>query len=273
MSEMKDTDTSAKNAEALYRKEGEPESTPAPTIKRRRWPIVLTTGTFLAVAGGGIGAIWFFSAAFADITARATFVVGSAINLFIFLAIVAQACIYWAQRGIMNRQWEAMQEGLAETRKAMRYSQSAYITVKAIDATKFIVGENIEVAVIFTNNGNTPAYNVDTYSRGGAREEPFSFARDEIKTGFQHGIHSKGILAPDDVMTQVFGTDIPLTISNLARLKRKPYHAWGVIFYQDIFKRDRWTQFCYVWREKREWGDERGVFEICADCNKTDDQE
>jgi hypothetical protein len=222
------------------------------------------------------------------------------LNLALFAAVLIQAGIYWkqlremrktlavldrqaktqetqsetmqGQLDAMERQEGVMRDSLAETRKSMRYAQSAYITVKAIDATKFSVGEKIEVTVIYSNSGNTPAYNVDTYSRGESREEPFSFIRDEIATGFQHGVHSKGILAPRDDMAQVFGTDIPLTIGALAGLRTKPYHAWGVIFYQDIFKRDRWTQFCYVYREKREWTGEKGHFEICADCNKTDDQ-
>jgi hypothetical protein len=123
MSEIKDASTSDERAKALHRKEGGPDPTPAPIIKRRRWPVVLTTGTLLAGAGGGIGAIWFFSSVFADLTARATFVVGSAINLFIFLAIVAQACIYWGQRSTMNEQAKVMREGLKETRNLLRQNE------------------------------------------------------------------------------------------------------------------------------------------------------
>jgi membrane protein implicated in regulation of membrane protease activity len=222
-----------------------------------------------------------------NLSERVKFFTVNALSLLVLLVIAVQTYIYRRQWEVIERQekvmqeqseamkgqLEAMRESLTETRKSMRYSQAAYITVKAIDATTFIVGEKIEVTIIFTNDGNTPAYNVDTYSRGGGRKEPFSFARDEIKTDFPHGVPSKGILAPHDVVTQVFGTDMRLTTSDLARMRRTPYHAWGVVFYQDIFKRDRWTQFSYVWREKREWGDDRGVFEICADCNRTDDQE
>jgi hypothetical protein len=164
---------------------------------------------------------------------------------------------------------EATARSIETAEKTTIYAQRAYITVKSISMTKFIVGEPVEVTIIFVNSGNTPAYKVNTYSRGGPREEPFRFSVAEIKhEGSQHGTHSKGILAPlGDTTTQVFSSGFPLTDDGLKLTKTKPYHAWGVVFYQDIFKRDRWTQFCYVWRP------DEGGFHICPECNETDDQE
>ncbi|HEV7796934.1 MAG TPA: hypothetical protein VGO73_02165, partial [Pyrinomonadaceae bacterium] len=121
----------------------------------------------------------------------------------------------------------------------------------------------------YVNSGTTPAYNVNTYSQGGPRAEPFTFSITEIvNDDFQHGVYSKGILGPyGDTSKQVIESRFPLAEQGIEMLRTKPYHAWGVVFYQDIFKRDRWTQFCYVWRPETE------VFEICSDCNRTDDQE
>jgi hypothetical protein len=236
----------------------------------RGWLLPLAvTGGVVGIGGAGFWWLLWASRAFDSVTDALTFLTGGTFTLALLLVALVQACVYWSQRGIMRQQWQAMQEGLAETRKAMRYGQSAYITVQGIEITQFVVGQPIEVTVIFTNSGITPAYDVNFYSRGGPRSDPFTFsASDIVNDAFQHGVFSQGILAPHGGTTkQIFGSRFPLDEQGIELIRTKPYHAWGVVFYQDIFKRDRWTQFCYRWRP------DIRVFEICADCNKTDDQE
>jgi hypothetical protein len=215
-----------------------------------------------------IAAIWVFIALlltsifWPNLTDRTKFFTGNFFNLVIAFAVIAQVIV-------TRKQWIAMQDSLKESRRATRYSQSAYVTVGGIAMTKFAVGELMEVTIVFSNSGNTPAYDIDTYSRAGPRKEPFQFTIQEMReSGAEHGVASKGILAPNgDSTRQVFSSRFPLTEEGIEVLKDRPYHAWGVVFYRDIFKRQRWTQFCYVWRPLVK------DFEICGDCNKTDDQE
>lgn len=217
-----------------------------------------------------VAAIWVFIALllvsifWPSLTERTKFFTGNFFNLVIAFAVIAQVLV-------TRKQWIAMQDSLAESRRATLYAQSAYITVAGITMTKFNVGELIEVTIVFTNSGNTPAYNINTYTKAGTRKEPFQFTIQEVvnvNSRETSGIASSGILAPNgDSTKQVIQSRIPLTQASFHLLKVQPYHAWGVVSYQDIFKRERWTQFCYVWRpEVRD-------FEICGDCNKTDDQE
>ena len=100
-----------------------------------------------------------------------------------------------------------------------------------------MVGEPVEVAIVFVNSGNTPAYKVNTYSRGGPTEEPFHFWVAEIKHGgTQHGAHSSGILGPHgDTNTQVFSTVFPLIADGLELIRNKPYHARGSGFLSGYF--------------------------------------
>lgn len=174
MEQIDGTEKSSNSAGVETRK---PDEQLSPVHVSRPWlPIIVTT----SLVGVGVGGATFFvwaSQAFSDVTAAVTFITGNTINLFILLAIAAQACIYWSQRSLMNKQWQVMQEqstamqkqlavierqegvmrdALEETRNSMRYSQAAYITVKAIDATKFSLGEKIEVMVIYINSGVHP---------------------------------------------------------------------------------------------------------------------
>jgi hypothetical protein len=75
----------------------------------------MATLGLVAVAGGGFYGIWRTSGAFADSGIAVNFVVVNTLSLLVFLAIVAQACIYWSQRGLMKKQWEAMQNTLMVT--------------------------------------------------------------------------------------------------------------------------------------------------------------
>src|SRR6185369_693812 len=97
---------------------------------------------FLAISGGA--AIWYTSSAFIEVAARTTFIIGSALNLAVFLAIIIQAYIYWGQRNLMHKQWKAMQDSLEVTREIVAQNRLAMIAAEqsaAVAKEAFYVGE------------------------------------------------------------------------------------------------------------------------------------
>jgi hypothetical protein len=104
----------------------------------RTWPAVVAIVGLTAVGGGGIALLWNLSKAITDVAAADNFVAQNGLSLFIFLAVIAQALIYFSQRNLMHKQWEAMnaqleaiedqarstREGLVETRKLVAQNES-----------------------------------------------------------------------------------------------------------------------------------------------------
>jgi hypothetical protein len=117
---MKETDTGNQNASALQR---EKHQQAARVPKWRVWPTVAVILTLLAAAGGGIWTILWFSAAFTDTVVAVNFIVVNILSLFVLLAIIAQACIYLGQRGVMRKQWTAMLSGLERTDEMIEHME------------------------------------------------------------------------------------------------------------------------------------------------------
>jgi len=228
-------------------------------------PITPITGTLLSLTLYvlGVAILGWLIHDYIPLGERGKLFTESVFSLAIVIVVIIQARIYF-------RQARALDAQLEETRKATRYGQSAYITVKSIGLTKFNIGELIEAQVVFVNTGNTPAYQVDSFTKGGMRREPFTFSiSDLVKESPDDGIKSGGILgARQDTYTQIVKSRALLTDIGIEREKHLPYHVWGVVFYTDIFKRRRWTQFCFQ-RRPGETGFNLGI----SDANKTSDQE
>jgi hypothetical protein len=156
---------------------------PAKTL--RTWPVVVSGLGLVAAGAGGAIALIHFSAAIADIAARYGFIAQNVLSLCIFLAVVAQALIYFSQRNLMKEQWLAMREAstaatnAAEMAKgqlvamqsqeramwkasehaeqALRISQRAYVGVKMNPTIEWHENGYPIVTLYFTNAGHTPA--------------------------------------------------------------------------------------------------------------------
>jgi hypothetical protein len=112
MDQISQTSGGNQEADSLNRQTDEQ---PLQIYKPRRWlPVLVGTILLAAAVGGGWAIVW-ISSAFTDVGVAANFVVVNILSLLVFLAIVTQACIYWAQRSFMKRQWEAMEQGLERT--------------------------------------------------------------------------------------------------------------------------------------------------------------
>jgi|GEM_PF-3230167 len=157
---------------------------------QRRWPFFMTAGAIAGLAAGGGFLIWQLSAAFNDPSTWATFVIGSALNLGVLLAVVAQACIYWGQRNLMAQQWRAMVDskkqtdtvieemrvqsaGLQETLQRERAKTDPRLRVVRIRIDNFDVGRTPIFIITISNDGLINANNVELHigiSMGNNRE-------------------------------------------------------------------------------------------------------
>jgi hypothetical protein len=116
---------------------------PLPTLYQPRlWPAIITTAALVFVGGGGVGVLMWASAVFTDTAAAVSFVAQNVLSLFVLLAVVVQGCIYWSQRGLMKRQWEAMDDSLEETRNIVRQNER---TVTAVETQAERMGSQVSI--------------------------------------------------------------------------------------------------------------------------------
>ena len=169
------------------------------------------------------------------------------------IALLTVAAILF-QVFVNHKQWEAMQDGLTETRKtieqserSMMYSQSAYVSVGEIVFEGYRIGERPNAMVKVYNTGTTPAYNVLVFAHLYYKKHPFFFTHTEVQDWSDVGRKPfPSVLGPHgDDTTQPIFFDRPLDARLLELEKTQPLHFWGLITYTDIFGRDRWTEFCY----------------------------
>jgi hypothetical protein len=231
----------------------------------RTWPAVVTTVGLIAVAGGGVAALLHFSKAILDVAAAYNFIAQSGLSWLIFLAVVAQAIIYFSQRNLMARQWQAMLDALEQTRQqtqiarvSLSISSQAYVCVHSIklDLDK----ERIFIEV--ENLGRVPAHSIEVgvWLR---LEIPPKLKRKHA--GFQN-IYKWGRqteLFPGNLRIKVRiplklwlgGEDIALIKSGHGRLI-----AEGLITFYDGFlpREPKNTNFAYVYRlTEQEWFPQR----------------
>ena len=203
-------------------------------FSRRLWIMI---GAWLLVGGSVL--VW---AGFHYFTNpdRSKFIAETVLSLLVLTAVALQVYIY-------QRQWGAMQAGLGLNRESMRYSQSAYITVKDVMTIIEETGKPLEFIVRFVNSGTTPAYHCRVYTHVNNKPRPFRFTHEEAKN-LEGRLISKSILgANGEIFHQRLSTaPVVLTKDLLQTEKTMPIHFWGIVTYTDVFKRNRWTTFCYI---------------------------
>lgn len=146
-------------------------------------------------------------------------------------------------------QWRAMQKSLEQAEQSMKYGQAAYLVVEAV---RFggapHLGGRIEVTLNVLNAGNTPAYDVQTWSHITYETKDFAFTHEEAKANSRYPVPI--ILGPHQ------SSDIETISADLSHneeqrrtaARGKFLHFWGLITYRDIFNRKRWTEFCFIGR-------------------------
>jgi hypothetical protein len=130
-----------------------------------KWAAVVLAASLFFIAVSGVWFIVWIGSAIADFAIKIGFITTSILNLFVFLAIVVQACIYWGQRNLMVRQWKAMRAQLEIMRTAQEsfaIGERAYLIVE--DAVFIEKGERPQMVFTLYNGGRTPAFEVSTES-------------------------------------------------------------------------------------------------------------
>ncbi|HAF24492.1 MAG TPA: hypothetical protein DCK93_16575 [Blastocatellia bacterium] len=136
----------------------------------KRWPTVVTSLALLSIAAGGGFAIWWTSFAFVDLTTRVAFIMGSALNLAIFLAIVAQACIYLGQKNLMLKQWRAMHDALSQSERQTWVAEMAFAIGTQARVCVHSVSLDLDKARMFIKIENIGKVAADTIRLKGVLE-------------------------------------------------------------------------------------------------------
>ena len=237
----------------------------------RTWPAVVVTVTLLAAAGGGVAALLYFSKAIPDVAVAYSFIAQNGLSLFVFLAVVAQACIYWGQRNLMLRQWEAMQDALTETRKQSAFAgkslkanrrHTVYTLRAYVSVRQCIASFPGEIVLEIVNFGQTPAHKVQ-FAHAVVVRKAKDVPETVIETVDWHSQSIPGIpMAP--TMSSEKRLGIPaLSDSDVTSLTAGTHKLFltGAIRYTDIFRRVRHTRFCFAYN----WGTRR--MDICIRGN------
>jgi len=243
----------------------------------RKWPAIVATTSLLSAAIGGIWIIVWSGAAIVDVALRLGFVATSVLNLFILIAIVAQACIYWSQRNTMSRQLNEMRrqldamnaqsrimsESLALTRKLTeqneifgRVSTRAYVfldtaTIEApINSGKYPLAR-----IVFKNSGKSPAFAhrvriEQAFLTGDTLEKAKKGVMPTMRPLNKRGL---GIIGADHFVTLHLDRDSWKSEEDerLAMEGKSIFFLWGVAVYSDIYGVEHSTTFSLYARNEK----------------------
>jgi len=144
------------NKHALQR---QPDPQPPEIYRPRPWAMPVTAGVLTAVGGGGLGWFIYLSRAIADVGTAYSFVAQNTLSLFIFLAVVAQALIYWGHRNLMLQQSRDTQQALDIERAKI----APRLRVDEVRVAGFEDGRSPAFIVTLVNDGATEAQDVALY--------------------------------------------------------------------------------------------------------------
>jgi hypothetical protein len=148
----------------------------------------------------------------------------------------------------MQSQSDVMQDQLDEMQRTRTLDERAWVAARqvVIKGTDF---PNNTFIVVFKNTGKTPAISVSAFMNQStitnvipAKDQPAS----PINT--LSSVQFSGLLAPDAegtmaVNSLLFGFVNPE--GEAIRIGIKPYYIYGTVWYDDIFGKHHWSQFCY----------------------------
>jgi hypothetical protein len=92
--------------------------------------------------------------------------------------------------------------------------------------------------------------------------------RDPLEHGELAGTGSRFELAAGDAFAISDGSMVPLSAADIASLRAetRAIYLWGQVDYEDVFGRDRWVKFSYVY-ERREHQQEPALW-VCSKDNE-----
>jgi hypothetical protein len=147
------------------------------------------------------------------------------------------------------------------SREALKLDQRAWVgpitTQVAVHSTADEKGLYFEVP--YSNIGKTPALQVHSWI--GNTGDP-----KRIEDHRPDGTQASGLLLPGGIMnTSTSGHPISLDVAQQIE-QGASFYVYGQIWYEDIFKQQHWTRFCF-----QPGGQDLKAFAPCTGYNDTDD--
>lgn len=158
---------------------------------------------------------------------------------------------------LIKQQQEALSYGQRSTRAAehgvdlaaqsMRYGDAAYVGIATVAMDT--VGEKIRARLKIINSGNTPADNVVSYCHLTVRNRPLPlFTLADAKKDIEDERASRTQIPPNGgvIFQDLFSaTRLSEKVSRLLNESDDRVFVWGMVTYDDVFGRRRWTKFCF----------------------------
>lgn len=166
--------------------------------------------------------------------------------------LLTQQGIMQSQADHMRDQAGATQASVAQMKDTAERQLRAYIVAKAgkLHTKRLGTGESryLEWHPQIINTGQTPAYDVRLVATSGIRDEPLPPGASLITELDPKGVGSQGTLGRAQVIwpscgVRVKESEMPTVVR---RGSGKAWYVWGRVTYQDIFRQDHWTEFCFV---------------------------
>ena len=182
---------------------------------------------------------------------RGTWKIAGGVLMVVLTAVMAGANVIYAilgyyQLSTMNGQLDRMEtDSLLDSR--------AWVGCSTIGHKAIVQGQRIEVEVVFTNSGKTPAVDMTFCGSICIREPGYDIithaASKEKTTGWLNPT-GKGPLAPNSSILLPFSSSKDLEVSKPLAEQIKSgnlvVYVFGRIIYRDIFEREHRTWFCYT---------------------------
>lgn len=174
------------------------------------------------------------------------------LTVFFSFLIVVVTAIYTAATiaytRVAGRQLRVMEETLAVARDTMEISQRAYAAVSDLNLVDAIrVGTPTTYSIDFTNNGLTPAHDVETeqssFFHVGMLQENFDYPRAQTPP-------SRGTWHSKAAFSRTLANPSNLTAEDIANYEagRLRFYVIGRIKYRDVFGKEHQTRFCFFSR-------------------------
>jgi hypothetical protein len=156
------------------------------------------------------------------------------------LVAVSSFLVAWYQWDAMNNQVRVMQEANAETARANRLAERAWLTIKTVEFTKDKMGLPMAATVILENTGKTPARRVLFTG------VPLAYNKGVLPPCLPVGLGVQGAIGPS--VKKTLNLTFPPEMIQDLRTTKATAIVCGEFQYLDIFGDTvRHTSFCYAY--------------------------
>lgn len=149
------------------------------------------------------------------------------------------------------KEWKTFDSERQTMQDEMRNDERAWVAVRQA-AIRGNIFPNIAFEIMFKNTGKTPAINLSVFmSQSTSTNSIPKTDKPAYPANVLENSQFPGLLAPDAEQTISVGSlFLGMGTPDEQSISRgtKPYYVYGTIWYDDIFGKHHWSQFCYAIR-------------------------